>query len=270
VTYINLRRALPTVLGIAALGLLAGCSEAPVTPGELGRLQQVAASCPADVTAHHQTRVDVSGSGERSGLSGTTRQVVSDAIERTAICGGGTYSLVVFSAGTAHTASVFESTLTLQGATENARLRRMPALLEETLEQIDQAYPDAVAALTDGSTDVVAQLSGAAEFAAQVTRSGEGEQLVAVTIRTDGIGTAGTGSLPTSITTSEAVATADAIAVPDLSAVDQLTFSGIGQVSSGTAPSTAYVEALKAFYQRLGERTGAGSVLVVTEHLEGR
>lgn len=269
-TYTNLRRALPAVLGIVALGLLAGCSDAPVTPGELGRLQQVAASCPADATAHHQTRIDVSGSGERAGLSATTRQVVSDAIERTAICGGGTYSLVVFSAGTAHTASVFERALTLHGATENARLRRMPALLEETLEQIDQAYSDAVATLTDGSTDVVAQLSGAGEFAAQVTLGGGGEQVVAVTIRTDGIGTAGAGTLPTSLNASEAVAAADAIAVPDLSTVDQLTFSGIGQVSSGTAPSTAYVEALKAFYQRLGERTGAGSVLVVTEHLEGR
>lgn len=72
------------VLGAAALVLLAGRSDASITPGDLGRLQQIAAVCQAHTTTHHQIRADVSGPGERSGLAGTSRKVAKGAIEQTA------------------------------------------------------------------------------------------------------------------------------------------------------------------------------------------
>lgn len=272
VTYINLRRALPAVFGLTLVGLAAGCTGAPVSPGELGQLQTLATSCPAHASEHHQTRIDVSGSGERAGLGGTTREVVASDITRTAVCGGGIYSLVIFSAGNADTVQVFHGSLTLPGATENARLRRLPAVRDKTLAAIDAAYPGAVSQLTNESTDVVAQLSGVGEFTRQVRAASPtgSSDVVAVTIRTDGIGTVGAGALPDPITVPQAVAVADQVAVPNLSTTDVLTFSGIGQVSDGDRPDSAYVDALKAFYQRVGERSGAKTVQVATEYVGGR
>ena len=266
-TFFTVRRTASVVLTSVALSLLTGCSDAPVTPGELGELQSVASSCQPDTVEHHQDRVDVSGSGQRAGLSDSARAAIRTEITRVAVCGGGTYSLVLFSAGSAQTATVYESSLSLGGATENAQLRRVGPLLNEILAKIDAAYPGAVASLPAGATDVVSQLAGVAEFAAQVPESPR--PITSETVFTDGIGTSGAGIVPLGADPATAAHLADTVTVPDLSNLDRLTFAGIGQVFNGQEPSTALVDTLKAFYQRLGERAGAGHVLVVTEKLNG-
>ncbi|WP_120003345.1 hypothetical protein [Nesterenkonia muleiensis] len=264
-THTNLRRPVYLAATITAgITFLSACGDSAVSPEQFHELREVAQACPADENpVYTQLRIDESGSARSANLAGTPRTVVEEYLTYTAACGG-RFSLVAFSAGAADTAPILEETITRVGATRNSHLRNaVPELVETSMEAIDAAYPQ-VAEELDVSTDVVAQFRGGQEFLAQA-RAASPEAEANIVLVTDGLNTQGSGRVPAEATVEEALELADNIDVPDLSGAN-LRIVGIGQVASGENPSTAHIEALTAFYQLMGERTGADEVLVVTEH----
>jgi hypothetical protein len=80
---------------------------------------------------------------------------------------------------------LYDDKLHLKGSTETARLRRIPALVDEVTQQVSEGYSN-LPTMT-GGTDVVGQLRGDQEYLAQL---GSGYSLWSITA-TDGLQTAG-------------------------------------------------------------------------------
>ncbi|BBX63222.1 hypothetical protein MSAS_23960 [Mycobacterium saskatchewanense] len=246
-----------SVASAAIVCILAGCGSPP-TAGSLGHAEQVAASCPTD-GSKTAAYVASDGSASRLGLTSEPAQqnVIRDVAERTAICGG--HLRVVLFAGSTVAVPVFDGDLKLDGATENARLRKAPTLLDDVMGQINSALPSAQAQLPDGATDVVGQLQPGAEYLTQLSAAGKFR--LEETILTDGIQTAGQDLEDPALTEQQATELAGTFAVPDLTGA-QVRLIGIGRQADGSLLPTPYVAALKAFHTAVCQRTQATCTVV--------
>lgn len=245
-------------LGLAGLacGLLAACS--PSMGGELGQLQAMADNCPQAGKPATFVSVDVSQTMRSSDISASQLGIVRTMAEQTAVCSG-RLRVSAFSSSSTATVTLYDGELAPLGATEPARLRRIPDLVAEVMQQVERALRDASDQLPGDGTDVLAQLDNAAEYAHQV---GLGYVLDAVFV-TDGVATTGTITNAASFDLSAAQDLATRVPVPDLTGASVL-FAGVGR-TSGPPPPSAYVEALKRFYTDACTRTRARSCTVVTD-----
>lgn len=176
----RLRHAITIASGIPlTVGLLAACQLSTKSEGAA-----YAEDCPNDSKLATSVHLDVSGSFITDKLDGQRLAVVRDSIGRTAACGGH-LRVSAFAGSSAGTAVLFDDDLHLKGSTETARLRRIPALIDELTQQIEDGY-NSLPEMT-GGTDVVGQLRGDQEYVAQL---GEGYSLWSITA-TDGLQTAG-------------------------------------------------------------------------------
>lgn len=257
-TYKNLPRCLAAgTLAVTAVFGLSGCDY--IAPGELGQNQRLLESCPPDTKLNSLVEWDGTSSGRTEETDAERLRIVEDIARKTAVCGGH-LTVSAFSAGSASTVTVYDGDLDLPGATDAARLRRVPDAVAEVMEQVEGSYQGAISSLPAGGTDIIGLYRLAAEQQAQL---GDGYRLNLV-ILTDGLNNlSGVVLDGQALSPEQAVALADQATAPALPDAE-VTVAGLGRVASGAAPS-GLVEGLVAYYDRLCENTGAASCLSVTD-----
>lgn len=236
---------------IAALALTSCSSEAP---GDLGRLQSVKEACP-DRPVNVYDLVDGTATSQSDTIADEHLRLIRADIERAAVCGG---HVTVAAFGTnSVTAPVYDGDLTAPGATDIAKLRAVPKLVDEAMATVTTNYSTAVQQLPQGGTDVTGlfRLLGEA-------RALRPDMRLQASIYTDGLTNQGT-VIDHPLADTEATALAETVPVPDLSGA-AVSVVGIGRVT-GDPLSSDFIAGLKAFYTRLLERTGADPILVVTD-----
>lgn len=243
----------------AAVLTTSACGLNSSPSGELGQDQKILASCPKDTRLASKVDLDVSGSSRTGTLQPERAAIIQDVARQTAICGG-RLRIDAFSESSAATAVLYDGELTLPGATDNARLRRVPKLVAGIISKITQTYSSKVGQLDPGSTDVLAEYRLASEVANQL---GNGYQLRLVLL-TDGFQTAGFNLGTSALTDAQAAALAGRVEVPKLPGA-HVTVAGIGKVV-GPPPPSAVVDGVIAFYNALCARTEAASCLSVTDY----
>lgn len=256
-TYNKLRGiAAGVLMAAAATVALTSCSGTAL--GELGENQQILTTCPPDTKLASLVFVD----GTTSGLTDASVQedlaVIELVARRTAVCGG-RLTVAAFSASSGSTVPIFDQAITLPGATDNARLRRVPDAVTEIMEHITASHGDAIAAVPGGGTDVVGLYRLAGEHQKQL---GDGYQLNLI-IRTDGLNNLGVNT-ERALSEDEAIALADQVVVPTLPGAS-IHVSGLGRVAGTPLPSTV-IDGLVTFYDRLCENTSAASCTIVTDY----
>jgi len=248
------------VCALSAALVLTACSSlnASTTPD-----QAILAACSADKQVAADVEIDGSGSSSGDAIATERLAITADVVRRTAICGG--HLLVrAFSASSAATVTIYDGDLSLPGATDNARLRRVDALVEKVTAEITAKYSDAIAALPDGGSDITSVYRLAGEYVAQL---GDGYQLH-LYVLTDGLNNIGTDLTSQVLTTEQATELASTVNVPALPG-SSITVAGLGRIDGDPAPS-ALVEGLVAFYNALCSKTGAENCVSVTAYTAGR
>lgn len=226
------------------------------------------ATCP-DGAVHADVRIDLSGTRQSKPLSDADDAAVRSVVRRTFICTGD-LQVSAFTGSVASTEILYTGSLHLDGVTSTARLRREPDATEGVMSEIHERLNEAARSTnaTAGGTDVLGQLGLIEEFGRQLQREGNDAQLIGLIV-TDGEDTEQLQLADPALTTSTAEEIADAAVVPNLDGVE-LSIIGIGKSSNGTIAPTPHVDALKAAWSRICERTGASQCTVVTDAANGR
>lgn len=237
----------------AGLTLLAGC--AAHAPGDLGRLQQLQERCPEDQLINAYVATDGSGTSSSAAIVDERLRSIAIVAERTAVCGGH-LTVVAFGTNSVPT-PIYEADIQIDGATDLGRLRQVPEYVEHVVAQVATNYEPAVAALPPGGTDVIGLYRLFAE--AQSLRADMRLEALALT---DGLTNQGV-TIDRTLSAEEAIVLADTVAVPELPGTS-LSVVGVGRVAGDPLPS-AFIDGMKAFYERLCENTQAEQCLVATD-----
>ncbi len=259
-TTFTLLRTGAAVCALSSTLALTACSSlsAPTTPDKA-----ILAACGADKQVAADVEIDGSGSSSGDTIATERLAITADVVRRTAICGG--HLLVrAFSASSGATVTIYDGDLTLTGATDNARLRRVDALVKKVMAEITTKYGDAIAALPGGGSDITSVYRLAGEYATQL---GDGYQLH-LYVLTDGLNNIGTDLTSQTLTPEQATDLASTVNVPTLPG-SSITVAGLGRIDGNPAPS-ALVEGLVAFYDALCVKTGATTCVSVTDYTAGR
>lgn len=233
-----------TILAIAATAIvppaLAACGTAGAVT-QLGELKSVAGTCPSHARVAAYVAWDVRRALRSRRVASARLESLEKTAEKVAACGGA-LRVVAFGPTAASTARLYDGDLRPRGATENARLLRVPQLVARVRQQVEQALPGALAELSGRGADPLSQFTAAEQFRRQL---GPGYALHVV------------------IETSGFVRGFDAN-VADLRGAD-VVVAGIGKAGRAAPTSSRVVEALRRFYGRTCERTRAHSCLVITD-----
>lgn len=248
------------VFGVAALATLFGITGCDTThaPANLAHGKQIAASCPVGRSVAGRGAIDVSAHMRAVAADAGRLDPIRQLVRRTLICGG-RLRVDAFSGSAAATASVFDADLHLPGATENARLRREPAMTDEVMSTIIKQLPAAAERLPLTGSDVLAQFGMSAEYLRQVDPDGSRFALDLV-VTTDGAQSEGVALTDPAMTVEQAVRLAEQVRVPSLSGAN-VRMTSIGKTAN-PAPPTVYVDALKAFFTTVCEASGARCTVV--------
>ncbi|GAB3172254.1 hypothetical protein GCM10027059_41700 [Myceligenerans halotolerans] len=257
----NFRRIVFCVVLVVAVAIALAACTIPTPPrGELAANQAILATCDPAAPPASLVEIDGSRSSASEQITAERMAAVEGIVRRTAICSGH-LRVLVFSASSAATTTLFDAPLHLEGGTDNARLRRVPKVVEETMAEVRTAYEPAVAALPGGGTDVTAQYRHAAEWAQQL----DGGSRLHVFLLTDGMHNVGGVKLgKKALSEQEATALAEKVSVPELAGAS-VVVAGLGRVAD-SPPSSEAVEGLVAFYDQICAQTGAEDCLSVTEY----
>jgi hypothetical protein len=258
-----MRRATVLVAGITVTAVLATACDAGSPRGELSEHQQILSTCDPAAPPASMVQIDGTGSSASEEIVKERMTAIKSIVRTTAICSGH-LKVLVFSASSAATTTIFDAPLRLDGATDNARLKRVPALVSEVMGEIERKYEPAVKQLAPGGSDIPAQLRLASEWIGQL---GEPFRLHLL-LATDGFQTIGVDLSTRALSQQEATALAGQLAVPDLSGAS-VVVAGLGRVA-GNPPPSAVVEGLVTFYRELCAKTGAADCLAVTDYTAGR
>src|ERR1051326_285392 len=228
--------------------MLAACGTAGAVT-QLGELKGVAKTCPRSHLAAY-VAWDARRALRGRRIATARLESLEKTAERVAACGGA-LGVVAFGPTAASTARLYDGELRPRGATENARLLRVPHLVAQVREQVEQALPGALAELSGRGADPLSQFTAADQFRRQL---GPGYALHVV-IETSGF-VRGFDAAAADLTTNAAV--------PDLSGAD-VVVAGIGKAGRGAPTSSPVVQALRRFYSRMCESAHAHSCLVITD-----
>ncbi|MEV8375178.1 hypothetical protein AB0P21_20765 [Kribbella sp. NPDC056861] len=242
---------------------LTSCGPAPTGTGDLARAKEIKKTCPADIKIAALINMDVSGSGRLPDVGTERLGVIEDTIRHTAICGGH-LAVTVFSATSAATVALYDGELSLPGATENARLRRVEKVVHDVSEQASANYPAAIKKISPAHSDILGQLRLASEYQQQL---GSSYQLNLILL-TDGLQTIGP-RITTPIAVADSREVAKRVIVPPLKGAS-VTVAGVGKVVAGGVPSSALTNSLVAYWQEVCRRSAADRCTVVTDYTTGR
>lgn len=199
--------------------------------------------------------VDFSDTARSEALGARRRDAIRSEAERVAVCGG-TLKVAAFSSSTAAIVTLFDGRLEAEGATQNARLRRVDRTVDPVEDTIAEVWVSAEAELPGDGSDVLGQLILASEYFAQ-----RPDATHRALILTDGVQTTGTVVVNSpDFTPAVAAYIASSVAVPDLSGVS-VTVAGLGQVV-GEAPPSEFVAAFNTFFTDTCARTNAACQIV--------
>jgi hypothetical protein len=246
---VTAKKILAIAAAAAAPATLAGCGSTGAI-GSLGELKRVAHSCPAHGHLAAYVAWDVRRTLRGPRITAARLESLEKTAERVAACGGA-MRVVGFGPTAASTARVYDGQLRPLGATENARLLRVPHLVDEAMNQVRKNLPDVLAEVSGQSADPVSQFAAAEQFRRQL---GAGYTL-RVVIETSGFGRG--------VPTAGSNLAADH-AVPDLTGAD-VVVAGLGKVGRRAPTPTPVVEELRDFYGQVCGRTNARSCLVLTD-----
>jgi hypothetical protein len=258
--------ALLSVLGLSGCSDLLGQAQ-----GELGRMQSLAAGCPSSPLLA-QVDKDVSGSQDDPVIQEATFAAIRSLIEQAVACaaqlGRGHLGVRLFATNASQTATLLDEDLVVDGATDIARLRRVvrDQVADRLYEQVAAIYPDALADLPRSASDVTSRFALAGEAKEQLEQgTGIGWSLSLVVL-TDGF-----ASQPEALAKVKTVAEAEALAEDTrqaapvgLSEAWRVALIGVGRTAGEKQPSTARIEAVKAFWRAYLEGT-AEQVVVATD-----
>ena len=258
-------RAQSFVMGLmATMTMLAGCGVEQSPRGELADNKQLLASCDLSAPPASLVLLDGTGSSASNAIIADRMAAVESVARRTAVCSGH-LRVLVFSASSAATTALFEGPLRMHGATENARLKRVPDAVADVMEQVRAGYDAAVKALPQGGSDITAQYRLASEWIGQL----DDPYRLHLYVLTDGFQTIGVDLGARALSPQDAAALADQVAVPKLSGAS-VVVAGLGRVAAGT-PSSSVVEGLVAYYDALCRKAMAAECVSVTDYAtEGR
>jgi hypothetical protein len=258
-THNKLHRGLATVLLLVASATIAltGCSDS--APGVLGQNQHVLGSCPKN--GQLATLIDDDETGSRLDPI-TTKQdqsVIERVLTRTAVCGG-RLTVEMFSSSSGSTATVFDQTIDLPGATDNARLLQVPLAVKKIMKRIRSNWAPALAALPETGTDVTGLYRLAGDYKSQLPQRTHLDWVVL----TDGLNNLGGINLTShALTPAHARTLAARVPVPNLAGVS-VTVAGLGRVAGSPTPSVV-IDGLVAFYDAVCADTHAAKCLSVTD-----
>lgn len=261
----HIRPGLACALGTAVVAIsLVGCSIS-AQPANLASAKQIAASCPQGRQLAGRAALDVSGDRLSVAAEPGRLAPVRELAERVAVCGGH-LRIEVFAGSASATAAVYDSELHAPGATENARLRRVPKMVDEVMNTVTTQLDSAAATLPRNGTDVLAQFGLSSEYVVQLGAhmgSDQARYVLALVITTDGAQTAPPSLADPGLTAPEAVELAGPVTVPNLAGAD-VRLTDVGKAVGRSLP-TGYVDALKAFYIAVCQASQAASCAVVTD-----
>ncbi|WP_133977331.1 hypothetical protein [Kribbella voronezhensis] len=250
------------LFSLVFVALLVGCGSQPGVD-HLSVDKVTLKSCPKDMRYATKIDLDVSGSGRTPELDGPRLNIIKEQARTTAICGG--HLLVtVFSATSAATVALYDDELTLPGATDNARLRRVSKLIDDISEKVTAAYPPAIKKVSPAHSDITAQFRLAAEYRTQLGS----DYRLRLVILTDGLQTVGR-RVTTPIEIAQARAVGMTVNVPRLPDAT-VTVAGVGKVAAGSAPSSGMTNALIGFWDGVCRRSQAAQCTIVTDYIAGR
>lgn len=244
-----------TAKKILAIGAAAAASATlPACGGtgavsHLGELKRVAHSCPADADLAAYVAWDVRRTLRGPRITAARLESLEKTAERVATCGG-KMRVVAFGPTAASTARLYDGELRPRGATENARLLRVPHLVDQALKDVRTELPEVLAEVSGQSADPLSQFAAAEQFRRQL---GSGYSLHVV-IETSG----------NPVADDPGSKLAANVAVPDLTGANVIV-SGLGKEGRRAPTPTLVVEGLRDFYNRVCERTHAAACLVLTD-----
>lgn len=238
---------------------LAACTSKSSPRGELGANQELLKSCDPTAPPASLIQIDGTGSSNSEAIASERLTAVEAVTRRTAVCSG--YLRVgVFSSSSAATTVLFDGALKMDGATENARLKRVPEAVADVMNKVRSAYAPAVQALPQSGSDITAQLRLAAEWKQQLG----GNYRLDLTVLSDGFQNIGVDLGARALSKQEAELLAAQPAVPKFSGAS-VVIAGLGRIAEG-APPSAVVEGLVSYYTKLCQRTEASSCTVVSDY----
>lgn len=247
------------VLSLVVLVLVAACSANSPTHGALAADQQVLSTCNAAAPPAADVQLDGSGSSNAEPIVEERLKATEEIVRTTAICGG-RLRVSLFSATSAATAVLADRPLHLEGATDNAKLKKVSPLVAEVMASLRDKYAEAVKSLPDSGTDVSAMYRLAAEWAAQVGAP----YRLHLYLLTDGFQTVNFRLDDRARSRDEAARLAGEVAVPQLPGASVLV-AGLGRVADHP-PASSVVDGLIAFYDALCAKTSAVSCTSVTDY----
>lgn len=251
-------------IALAVAATVTGCNVSSSPHGQLAQDQAVLAACDASAPPAADIHIDGSASSDSQAITEERLAAAEQIVRRTAICSG-RVRVSVFSASSAATATLFDGSLPLHGATDNARLKRVPTVVGDAMAKIRAVYDPAVAGLKSKGSDIPGQYRLAGEWANQVGN----DYKLRLVILTDGFQTVGVDLYETPLTKQQAADLAARTTVPELTGAS-VTVAGLGRVG-GEPPRSDVVEGLVAYYTDLCEKTKAAKCLSVTDYTtEGR
>ncbi|XVS65987.1 hypothetical protein ACQPYE_08015 [Actinosynnema sp. CA-299493] len=256
------RRRTAELLGVLAVALLlSACGNALSPHADFTANQQLLSTCDPASSPASLVEIDGTGSSASDAITAERMTAVESIATRTAVCSG-RLRVLVFSASSAATTVLFDGDLKQAGATDNARLRRVPEAVKGLMDTVRSGYSSAVASLPQGASDIQAQYRLAAEWRQQLG----GSYALNLVILSDGFQTVSVDLAAKPLSVDEAKALADRVAMPNLAGAS-VTVAGLGRIAKG-APPSAIVEGLVYYYDALCAKASAATCASVSDYAE--
>lgn len=256
------RKQLVTSL-IVFLMLLTSCDTGSSPASTMAENQKILASCDPARPPASWIGIDGTGSSAAENIVKERMTAIESIVRETAVCSG-ILKVIVFSSSSASTTTLFDASLRQAGATDNARLRRVPDAVKAAMSTIRAAYEAAAKGLDQRASDIIGQYRLAAEWLHQLG----GNLALHLTLLTDGFQNEGVNLGAQALDPQQAKALVEEVPVTRLSGAS-VVVAGLGRVA-GPPPSSKVVEGLVAYYDALCHRAAAAVCISVSEFQEAR
>lgn len=254
-------RALAVLVASAVLiAVLLGACGASGSADRIERYRSLEARC-GDSTAYFLA-TDASGSSRSDRVTTERLGIIRDVVAEAAVCDGHV-RVTAFSSSVTASVVLFDGKITLQGATANARARRLPKVVDSAMTTIEDRLGSSFDALPGDASDPLGQLAAVDEFARQLGT----EHNVKAYLLTDGVSTSGVVLNTRALSSATALELGQRVAVPNLEGV-HLTVAGIARVA-GPPPPSDFATSLKVFFEEACRRAKAASCSVVSDYTSG-
>jgi hypothetical protein len=256
------KKKLAAAIVAITLSTLTACGITQPAVGQLGEDQKLLAACP-DKKLASMVSVDVSGTGRDEEVAAGHLKAISFVVRQTAICGGH-LRITAFAGTSAVNRELYDGELQLAGATDIARLRKAPGVVDDVMNQVTKSYQEALTLPPPGDgSDIIGQYRLAQEYGTQLGT----QYALRFVLLTDGFQTVGAGALDHPLDAQEATQLAERVDLPKLPGAS-VVVAGLGKVA-GTPPPSDVVEGLVRVYDAICARTGAAECRSVTDFTVG-